>query len=107
VGAVPLDQRILTFNLPIKPGFHSVNLRLHFAERCSCDTTVGKRVFNITAEGQPVASNFDIVQAAGAANTAYVLSLNNVAVSDGTLNLVFSAVVDYPAINGIEVYGVP
>jgi hypothetical protein len=107
VGAVPLDQRILTFNLPLKAGFHRVSLRLHFAERCSCDTTVGKRIFNIAAEGQTVVSNFDIVQAAGAANTAYVLPVNNIAVSDGTLNLVFSAVVDYPAINGIEVYGLP
>jgi hypothetical protein len=107
VGAVPLDQRILTYNLPLKAGFHKVNLRLHFAERCSCDTAVGSRVFNIAAEGQTLVSNFDIVKAAGAANTAYVLTLNNVAVTDGTLNLVFSAVVDYPAINGIEVYGVP
>jgi hypothetical protein len=68
---------------------------------------VGSRVFNITAEGQTVAANFDIVKAAGAANTAYVLTANNIAVSDGVLNLVFSAVVDYPAINGIEVYGMP
>lgn len=107
VGAVPLDQRVLSYALPIKAGLHKVNLRLHFAERCSCDTTVGSRVFNITAEGQAIASNFDIVQAAGAANKAFVLTVNDVAVSDGTLNLVFSAVVDYPAINGIEVYGVP
>jgi hypothetical protein len=107
VGAVPLDQRILSYALPIKAGLHKVNLRLLFAERCSCNTTVGKRVFNIAAEGQTIRSNFDIVQAAGAANTATVLTFNNIAVTDGVLNLVFSAVVDYPAINGIEVYGVP
>jgi hypothetical protein len=106
VGNVPIDQRILSFALPIKSGFHSVDLRLHFAERYSGDTTVGKRVFNIAAEGNRLVSNFDIVQAAGAANTAYVLSLNNVSV-DSTLDLVFSAVVDYPSIAGIEVYGRP
>ena len=107
VGAVPLDQRVLTFNLPIKAGIHKVNLRLHFAERCSCDTAVGNRVFSISAEGQVLNPNFDIVSAAGAANTAYVLALNDIPVTDGTLTLVFKAVVDYPAINGIEVYGQP
>jgi hypothetical protein len=106
VGNVPIDQRVLSYALPIKPGFHSVNLRLHFAERYSGDTTVGSRVFNIAAEGNTLISNFDIVKAAGAANTAYVLTFNNVPV-DSTLNLVFSAVVDYPSIAGIEVYGNP
>jgi malectin (di-glucose binding ER protein) len=67
---------------------------------------VGSRVFNIAAEGNTLASNFDIVKAAGAANTAYVLSLNNIA-TDATFNLVFSAVVDYPSIAGIEIYGRP
>jgi hypothetical protein len=106
VGNVPIDQRVLSYALPIKAGFHSVNLRLHFAERCSCDVNVGSRVFNIAAEGNTLISNFDIVKAAGAANTAYVLSFNNIP-TDGTLNLVFSAVVDYPSIAGIEVYGNP
>jgi len=107
VGAVPLDQRVLTYSLPLPAGTQKVNVRLHFAERCSCDTTVGKRLFNVTMEGVTYSSSLDIVAAAGAANTALIVPYYHVTVTDGALTLVFKAVVDYPSIAGIEVVADP
>jgi hypothetical protein len=105
VGSVPLDQRVLTYSLPVASGTY--NVRLHFAERCSCDTAVGSRLFNVTMEGTALSSSLDIVGAAGAANTALVVPYYHVTVTDGALTIVFKAVVDYPSIAGIEVVGDP
>lgn len=100
VGNVPQDQRVLTYNLPTSYA-RNVKLRLHFAERFW--TQSGKRLFDVTAEGATILDDFDIFAAAGGKNKALVREFN-VAVSDGTLNLVFSASADYPAISGIEVF---
>jgi hypothetical protein len=106
VGNVTIDQRVLTFTLPVT-GSSRVNIRLHFAERYSLDTTVGKRVFQITVNGTPINSNFDIVKIAGAANRALVIPLYHVAVVNGAVTIKFSAIVDYPSIAGIEVVNDP
>jgi len=102
-GNVPLDQRVLSYALPTGTGTR-VDLRLHFAERASTNNAVGKRVFDILAEGGLLVDNFDIFARTGAINEAYQLALNDIAVSDGTLNLVFKTEVDYASIAGIEVY---
>jgi hypothetical protein len=107
VGSVPLDQRVLTYSLPVPTGTQRLNVRLHFAERCSCDTAVGSRLFNVQMEGTTVSSSLDIVSAAGAANTALVVPYYHVTVIDGALTIVFKAVVDYPSIAGIEVVADP
>ena len=52
----------------------------------------------------PSRDNFDIWATAGAVNRAWVMELDDIAVSDGTLNLTFKANVDYPSIAGIEVF---
>jgi len=103
VGNVAVAQRVLTYKLPLPAGVSAVDLRLHFAERYSGNNAVGKRLFDIEAEGAALRQSFDIFAAAGAINTAAVLDLTNVAVRDGELTLVFRAVADYPAINAIEV----
>jgi hypothetical protein len=100
-----LTPRTLSYTLPVPNGTY--NVRLHFAERCTCDTAVGSRVFNVQMEGATMSSNFDIVKAAGAANTALVVPYYHVKVSDGALNIAFTAVVDYASIAGIEVVGDP
>jgi hypothetical protein len=107
VGAVPLDQRVLTYSLPLPTGVQRVNVRLHFAERCSCDTAIGLRLFDVQMEGTTYSSSLDIVAAAGAANTALMVPYYHVAVADGTLTLTFKAIADYPSIAGIEVVGDP
>jgi fibronectin type 3 domain-containing protein len=102
VGNVSQAQRVLSYDLPAK-GATKVDVRLHFAERAAGNNAVGKRLFDIGVEGTPVRSNFDIFAAAGGVNTATVLSVNNVTVTGGQLNLTFKASVDYPSIAAIEV----
>jgi hypothetical protein len=60
----------------------------------------GKRVFDISAEGALVADNVDIYAAAGF-KRAYNRSFQ-VAVTDGVLDLGFTAVVNVPVVSGIE-----
>jgi hypothetical protein len=103
VGSI--TPRVLSYALPVPNGRY--NVRLHFAERCTCDTAVGSRVFNVQMEANTLSSSFDIVKAAGAANTALVVPYYHVNVTDGTLNIIFTAVVDYASIAGIEVVGDP
>ncbi len=102
VGNVAQAQRVLSYDLPAK-GATKVDLRLHFAERAAGNNAVGKRLFDIGVEGTTVRSNFDVFAAAGGVNTATVLSVNNVTVTGGQLNLTFKASVDYPSIAAIEV----
>jgi hypothetical protein len=106
VGNVTVDQRVLTYTLPVS-GATKVNVRLHFAERFSVDATVGKRVFQIAVNGTTISSSFDIVKNAGAANRALVIPLYHVPVVNGAVIIKFSAVVDYPSIAGIEVVNDP
>jgi hypothetical protein len=103
VGNVPLAQRILSYALPVGTAT-SVDLRLHFAERSAGNNAVGRRLFDILGEGRLLVNNFDIFATTGALNRAYVLALDNIPVSDGTLNLDFKTEVDYASIAGIEVF---
>jgi CubicO group peptidase (beta-lactamase class C family) len=84
-------------------------VRLHFAE--TYFSTVGSRVFNITINGAPVLSNFDIVQAvqtetkgAKGWNTAIVETFEGVlANSSGTYDIQFTSVVNNSLVSAIEV----
>ena len=73
---------------------------LHFAEIQF--TAPGKRIFDVTIEGNLLIDNYDIFVAAGGANTA-VMQTFLVPVSDGQLNIVFSASAQRSAIAAIEV----
>jgi hypothetical protein len=72
---------------------------LHFAE--TVFTTKGRRVFDVGAEGTTRISRLD-VQAVAGTNTALVKTFD-VGVSDGALDVSFSAVVEDPMLSGIEV----
>jgi hypothetical protein len=61
----------------------------------------GQRVFDVTAEGATKVDNLDVFAVAGK-NTAYTRSFD-VAVTDGVLNLGFSASKDDPMVSAIEV----
>ena len=102
VGNVPLAQRVLTYQIPTH-GLTNMDLRLHFAERASGNDMPGDRLFDVVAEGDTVLHNFDILSASGGQNTATVVPINGVHVTDGFLTLVFRAEADYPSIAGIEV----
>ena len=102
VGNVPLSQRVLTYNLPVQ-GTQKVDLRLYFAERYPGDNAPGKRVFDIESNGNVLKNNFDIYAASGGLNTAIILPINNVPLTNGNLNLTFRAEADNPSIAAIEV----
>jgi PKD repeat protein len=89
------------FNLP--NGTYDVIL--HFAE--VQDNEAGRRVMDISAEGNLVFNDFDIWVAAGGRNIAITRLISGVAVNDGQLKLDFirsaSTVKRRPAIAAIEV----
>ncbi|QMU28361.1 malectin domain-containing carbohydrate-binding protein [Adhaeribacter radiodurans] len=90
------------YNLPVSNGQYRVKLFL--AEIYW--TKVGQRVFDVTAEKTKVLDNYDAVRRVGAFTaTNETFTIN---VSDGTLNLYFSALasdggVNRPQISGLEI----
>lgn len=61
-----------------------------------------QRVFHVAINGSTVLSNFDIVGQAGAANTAIDKSFP-VAVTNGTITIQFTSVIDHALVNAIEI----
>lgn len=90
------------YAIPVANGTYTV--RLHMAETSPSITGSGQRIFTVTAEGSTPAgwSNIDLYAEAGGKNIAWIKTAT-VVVSDGTLNLGFSASANNPLINGIEV----
>ncbi|MGV3641252.1 MAG: malectin domain-containing carbohydrate-binding protein [Adhaeribacter sp.] len=97
------DNGAFSYALPVSSGQYTVVL--HFAELYW--TSAGKRVFDVTMEGGLVLDNYDIVQKAGANFTATTESFV-VSVTDGSLDILFSALaseggVNRPKVSAIEV----
>jgi hypothetical protein len=93
------------YNVPLPSGTYL--LTLHFAEIWfgapgGSTGGVGKRVFNVSAEGTPLLSNFDIYAQAGGAMIAVVRQFQ-VTVTDGVLNIAFTKVIQSPKISAIEI----
>jgi Malectin domain/Bacterial TSP3 repeat len=86
-----------SYNIPVANGDYEVTLK--FAE--IFHTTTGKRVFNVSTEGKTVLSNLDIVAKVGP-KKAYDVTVP-VTVTDGTLNIGFSSVVDFAKVSGFIV----
>ncbi|PRY06781.1 putative secreted protein (Por secretion system target) [Pontibacter ummariensis] len=93
-----------SYNVPLASGTYLV--RLHFAEIYfgvgGIPGGAGKRVFNVTGEGQALLTNFDVFAQAGGALKALVKEFE-VSVTDGTLNLAFQQVTENPKVSAIEV----
>ena len=86
------------YSIPVPaPGAYTV--RLHFAEPVF--SARGMRVFDVSAESALRLNDLDVFATAGT-NTALVKQFD-VAVSDSTLDLGFTAVVEDPMVSGIEV----
>lgn len=96
-------EGVFAYTIPGLTAGTSYGVRLHFAELYWA--TAGKRVFNVAINGTTVLTNFDIVAATGAANTAVVKSFTATANGSGQIVISFTAgSVDQPAVSGIEVY---
>ncbi|MGH2636157.1 MAG: malectin domain-containing carbohydrate-binding protein [Actinomycetota bacterium] len=87
------------YRLDLASETYSVLLR--FAEIDSRFFAVGRRVFNVAIEGVQVLSGFDIFATAGA-NAALDRTFE-VAVTDGTMNIVFSRTQGRAVVNAIAV----
>ena len=82
---------------------HTYLVRLHFAE--TYFTAVGQRVFNVSINGSTVLTNFDILKAAGAANTAVVEQFTTTADANGNITVnYFGATVNQPKASALEIY---
>jgi hypothetical protein len=79
-------------------------VRLYLGNGFSGTSEVGERVFDISIEGQLVQNDLDLVAAFGH-QTGGMLEYP-VALSDGTLNILFAHVTENPLINGIEILSV-
>ncbi len=90
-----------TYTIPsFNPGT-SHTLRLHFAE--TYFSTAGSRVFDVSINGSPVLTNFDIYKTAGAKNKAVVEQFTENASATGQYVIQFTSVVNQSLLSGIEV----
>ena len=102
-GDAPLfqDERWgnFSYQLPLPNGTYEV--RLYFGEIYSGCLSPGCRVFNVTANGQPWLSNYDIAAKSG----DYTADMESatVTVTNNVLDLTFSSVVGSPQLAAIEV----
>ncbi len=87
-----------SYDFAVANGDYTVTLK--FAEIFF--TSAGSRVFNVSINGTPVLTNFDIVAAAGAGRTAVDRSFP-VSVTGGRITITFTGVVQNPKISAIEI----
>jgi hypothetical protein len=86
-----------SYSISIPNGDYVLNLG--FAETVL--PSAGQRVFNVTAQGNSILTSYDILTQTPT-NTALIKSFL-ITVSAGTVNLVFTNVVENPKINNIEI----
>jgi len=100
-------QGDFSYSIPLKPGIYE--LHLHFAETFYGPENVGgggegSRIMNVTANGNPLLTRFDVLADAGGGRTADVRVFTYIAPDkDGALHLNFSSVEGGRAmVSGIE-----
>ena len=86
-----------SYNIPIANGNYNVTLK--FAEIYW--TAAGKRIFNVSMQGQQVIRNLYVFAKVGT-NTAYDVT-TPVIVTNGMLNIAFTSVADNAVVSAIEV----
>ena len=88
------------FSLAVPNGKYTV--KLHFAETSSAVSGAGERVFSINVEGHDI-KNLDVWSKSGGPKHALVETVNGVNVTDGKLDITFTADTQNPEINAIEI----
>jgi hypothetical protein len=87
------------YEIPVSDATYSV--QLHFAELYH--SAAGARVFNLSVEGQSILSDFDLFNIAGH-DGAYDELVENIAVSDGSLTIELTTLVDNATLAGFAIY---
>jgi beta-glucosidase len=102
-AAVYQSQRTgsFTYTLPGLTASKTYSVVLHFAELYF--KAAGARVFNVSINGTPALTKFDVYKTAGNAFKAVVATFSATASAAGQIAIVFTAVTDNPIVNGIEV----
>lgn len=97
-----------SYNIPVTNGTYSV--KLYFAEIYwgvdnpqGFEGTDGKRIFNISMEGTPIFTGYDLIKEVGPATASF--RMYDIEVTDGELNITFEATVNKPKISAIEILG--
>ena len=95
----PSDNPRLSWDFPAAAGL-PLQVRLYFANRCSCTSSATQRVFDVDLDGVRVLDDFDIVAAVGdQRGTMRAFDIT----SDGNVDIDFAHVAENPLINGIEI----
>ncbi|HEY7103552.1 MAG TPA: PKD domain-containing protein [Mycobacteriales bacterium] len=85
------------------PSGATVKVRLYYANRCTCTSGVGQRVFTVAINGTTVQSGYDIVADVGDQTGTMKEFPNLTAAADGAVHVDFTNQVENPLINGIEI----
>ena len=85
------------------PAGATVKVRLYYANRCTCTSGVGQRVFNVAINGTTVQAAYDIVADVGDQTGTMKEFPNVTAAADGAVHVDFANQVENPLINGIEI----
>jgi hypothetical protein len=80
-------------------------VKLHFCETYEGITGPGERVFSFKVEGKEF-KDFDVWRKSGGAQRAYIETVD-VEVTDGSLDLTFTAQTENPEINALEIIPAP
>jgi hypothetical protein len=98
LGFVAGNQVSFQYMFTVAVGSYDVTLK--FAE--TDETAPGARVFNVSINGVPQLTSFDIYQSAGGTDIALDRRFQIDATS-GTIDILVDPVVDFPRVNAIEV----
>jgi PKD repeat protein len=95
----PSDNPAMEWDFTVPTGT-PIQVRLYFANRCSCTSGVGQRVFDVSIDGTRVLDHYDIVKDVGD-QRGTMKSFN--LTSDGRVDIDFRHEVENPLINAIEI----
>ena len=95
----PNDNPPQTWDFPVTVG-RQVQVRLYFANRCSCTSQAGQRGFDVSIDGTKVLDNYDIVADVG--DQKGTMKSFHVT-SDGDVNIDFGHRTENPLVNAIEI----
>lgn len=97
----PGDDTEMQWHFPAAAGT-PVQVRVYLANRCTCTSTSGSRVFDVDVNGSPWLNNYDIVGAVGD-QTGTMKTIDLTVPASGAIDLTWRHEVENPLVNGIEI----
>jgi PKD repeat protein len=95
----PADATEMRYSFPVATGT-TVQVRLSFANRCTCTSQPGQRAFDVAIDGRQVLGGYDIVADVGnQVGTTKTFTVT----SDGSVDISFAHEMENPMVNAIEV----